>query len=153
MATIRENLCVEDYIQETGKVKLAVNFNKINMLKEKNTNKTCTVKHKTCSVNKLLEQKIEQIEQIDKTDMIEAEVVLDKTTQSQLTPKFIKSQSKSEWVEIVKQIEQLYSGENLLEFDFVKANRTNTGYTRKLRNLKHGEQIHWIDSIYRNNLK
>lgn len=150
MATIRENLCVEDYIQETGKVKLAVNFDKINMLKEKNDNKTCSVKYKTCSVNKLLEKKIEQV---DKTDMVETEIVLDKTTQSQLTPKFIKSQSKSEWVEIVKQIEQLYSGENLLEFDFVKANRTNTGYTRKLRNLKHGEQIHWIDSIYRNNMK
>jgi hypothetical protein len=32
-------------------------------------------------------------------------------------------------------------------------NRVNVGYTRKLRNLKHGEQIHWIDSIYRNNMK
>ncbi len=32
-------------------------------------------------------------------------------------------------------------------------NRTNSNYTRKLRNLKHGENIHWIDSIYRNNMK
>ena len=35
----------------------------------------------------------------------------------------------------------------------VESNRVNAGYTRKLRNLKHGEQIHWIDSIYRNNMK
>lgn len=35
----------------------------------------------------------------------------------------------------------------------IESNRTNAGYTRKSRNLKHGEQIHWIDSIYRNNMK
>lgn len=132
MTTIRENLCVEDYVQETGKVKLAVNFDKINVLKEKNGNKTCSVKHKTCSVNKLLEKKIEQAEQMDKTNMVNAEVVLDKTTQSQLTPKFIKSLSKSEWALMVKQIEQLYSGENLLEFDFVKAKEIADAFSSNL---------------------
>lgn len=121
MTTIRENLYVEDYIQDTGKVKLAVNYDKINELKLKNANKTCSVEYRTCSVNKILEKKIEQIDKIDKIDMVETEVVLDKTTQNQLTPKYIKSQSKSEWAIMVKQIEQLYSIENLSEFDFVKA--------------------------------
>jgi Ran GTPase-activating protein (RanGAP) involved in mRNA processing and transport len=35
----------------------------------------------------------------------------------------------------------------------VKSNRINANYNRSLRNLKHGENIHWIDSIYRNNMK
>lgn len=35
----------------------------------------------------------------------------------------------------------------------VKLNRLNSNYNKSLRNLKHGENIHWIDSIYRNNMK
>jgi hypothetical protein len=35
----------------------------------------------------------------------------------------------------------------------VESKRVKSNYTRKLRNLKHGEQIHWINSIYRNNMK
>ena len=35
----------------------------------------------------------------------------------------------------------------------VKLNRINSNYNKSLRNLKHGENIHWIDSIYRNNMK
>jgi len=35
----------------------------------------------------------------------------------------------------------------------VKSNRINSNYSKSLRNLKHGENIHWIDSIYRNNMK
>ena len=35
----------------------------------------------------------------------------------------------------------------------IQSNRTNANFTRKQRNVKHGEQIHWIDSIYRNNMK
>ena len=35
----------------------------------------------------------------------------------------------------------------------IESNRVNSNYTRQMRNLKHGEQIHWIDSIYRNNMK
>jgi hypothetical protein len=35
----------------------------------------------------------------------------------------------------------------------VKSNRISSNYNINLRNLKHGENIHWIDSIYRNNMK
>lgn len=136
-SVVREYIYIEDYIQDSGKVKLAVNYNQINQLKEKNTNKTC-------SINKLLEKNIENIENlenlenlgqlgpIDKTDMIETEVILDKTTQTQLTPKYIKSKSKSEWAEMVKQIEQLYLVENHAEFDFAKANEIADKFSSNL---------------------
>ena len=35
----------------------------------------------------------------------------------------------------------------------LESNKIKANFTRKLRNLKHGEHIHWIDSIYRNNSK
>jgi Ran GTPase-activating protein (RanGAP) involved in mRNA processing and transport len=103
MASIEENLYVKNYTELTGKVELAVDFDNIT-IDNKNT-------LKTCSINKVLESNI------NNQNMKETEVILDKTTQSQLTPKFIKANSKSEWAHVSKQIELLYLEKDLNKFD------------------------------------
>lgn len=95
MTSINENIYVKNYIESTGKVELSVDFNNITI---NNTNNI-----KSCSVNKVLETCI------NNKNLTDTEVVLDKTTQSQLTPKFIKTNSKSEWMCINKQINEIYS--------------------------------------------
>jgi len=126
MTSIRENLWVENYIEETGQVKLSVNFDSVDMLKEKR-NKTCSVnKTKSNSINDVLES------QIANSNMVETEIILDKSTQSLLTPKFIKSNSNSEWAKLAKDIEQLYSYDNPNEFNFELANQLVNKFSTQL---------------------
>lgn len=136
MSSIRENLWVENYIEETGQVKLSVNFDKIDMLKEKekeNKHKTCLAKKintnsNSNSINDILESKITNTD----INLISTEVILDKTTQSQLTPKFIKSNSTSEWINVIKEIEQLYTYSNVEEFNYELANQIANKFSTQL---------------------
>lgn len=122
MSLINENLYINNYIESKGQVELTVNFDDVVNSKKK---KSCSINksiekqiNKSCSINKSPNK---QTQQIDELNLTEIEVTLDKTTQSQLTPKFIKSTSKSEWVDLTKQLEKIYTYENVESFDHVKA--------------------------------
>lgn len=151
MASIRENLLIRDYDDTIGQVKLSVDFEKISIgMGEKKKFKTCLVDenmnqipkntrfqpnpNNTQSINWELEQRIAN------PNMIETEVILDKTTKSQLTPKFIKSklssqsQSQSQWANLVDQIEKLYGYKNPSEFDFDLAKQLVNKFSTQLLN-------------------
>jgi Ran GTPase-activating protein (RanGAP) involved in mRNA processing and transport len=118
MSSVNENLYINNYIETTGQVDLVVDFNNIVNSGKK---KSCSVNKlsgKTCSINKILESKALDLEQ----NLKETEVILDKTTQSQLTPKFIKSTSTSEWANLIKELESvyLYSENNPFNIDKAK---------------------------------
>jgi Ran GTPase-activating protein (RanGAP) involved in mRNA processing and transport len=126
MSTTNENLYINSYIESTGQVELTVDFNSIsNPGKKKSCSinktigKSCTV-NKSNSINKIIESKAQENDLKEK-NLTEAEVILDKTTQSQLTPKFIKSTSTSEWANLIKQVEQVYSYPSIELFDMVLA--------------------------------
>ncbi len=132
MTSIRENLWVENYVEETGQVKMSVNFDSINMLEEKK-NKSCSLnKNKSNSINDVLESQIANSNLNLNPNMVETEVILDKSTQSQLTPKFIKSNSTSEWSKLFKAMEHLYSSENSSEFNFELANEIALKFSTQL---------------------
>lgn len=117
MSSINENLYINNYIETTGQVEVLVDFNNIINLEKKKSctlNKSYTV-NKSCSINKVLESKV--LEQY----LTETEVILDKTTQSQLTPKFIKSSITSKWADLVKELELVYSYSDEKQFDISKA--------------------------------
>ena len=114
MSSVNENLYINNYIETTGQVEVLVDFNNIINSSKK---KSCSVNkslNQSCSINKFLEKKVLE------EDFQEREIVLDKTTQSQLTPKFIKSTSTSEWTDLFKQLEQAYSYSDEKPFDMVK---------------------------------
>lgn len=115
MSSVNENLYVNNYIETTGQVEVLVDFNNLTNPGKK---KSCSINkspNKSCSINKIIESKVM------KENFQEREVVLDKTTQSQLTPKFIKSSSTSEWSSLLKEIEHVYTYSDEKPFDNSKA--------------------------------
>lgn len=105
MSTLNENIYIKSYELDdessnssNGKVKLLVNFE--NLI---NYNKN----YKTCSINNILEK------QIQHKNLIETDIILDKTTLSQLKPKFIKSLSKSEWSELNIKLKIAFEDNNI----------------------------------------
>ena len=130
MSLINENLYVNNYIEKTGKVEVVVDFNNLTNLDKKNNKISCSVNkisNKSCSINNFLESK--ELEQ----NLKETEVILDKTTQSQLTPKFIKSNSKSKWAEFFKELELVYSYSDNNQFDIVKAKELAKNFAEGLQ--------------------
>ena len=112
MTSENKNLYINDYIEETGQVKLLVDFD----LEKKN--KSCTLnKTKLNSINEIIESSISN-QMNSKPNLVEKEVILDKTTQAQLTPKFIKSNSKSEWSLLTKEIDKIYLIDEPEKFNF-----------------------------------
>lgn len=112
--TINDSIYVHNYIDSTGKVELDVNFDKLTKSCKNKKNKSCST-----TINKVLETIQTNNDGIDGNDdnddndtnnnnTTNTEITLDKTTQSQLTPKFIKSNSQTEWVRVDKQLYQLY---------------------------------------------
>ncbi len=101
MSSSIENLYINNYTKSTGQVEVSVDFNNI----------TNPGKKKSCSINKVLESKSRE------ENFTETEVILDKTTQSQLTPKYIKSNSQTKWADLIKQIEEIYSCEQVENFN------------------------------------
>ena len=155
MSSIQENLYVSNYIEETGQVKLSVDFNKIDVLKEKKS-KTCSLnKPKSNSINDILETQIINLNSnpnpnpnsnsnLEKSNMVETEVILDKTTQSQLTLKFIKSNSTSEWATLSKELVQLYTQDNTkFNFELGKeiAQKISTQLLKDYESLEKGELV------------
>ena len=118
MSSISQSLYVDNFIETTGQVKLHVDY--VNLA---NLDKTY-VGNKSCSINTIIKNNIDKStgqnvneQNINEQIFTETEVILDKTTQSQLTPKFIKSCSNSEWVELIGQVEQLYQYDTVEQFN------------------------------------
>ena len=130
MQSINENILIKsfDYLSNND-----VQVCKINLFVDYKNLENYKNNLKTCSINSYLED-------IKNKNFTETELFLDKTTLSQLTPKFIKSISNSEWSKLYLELEKAYKDYN---YELIKkiASKFAEGLTKDLDNYNQNSPI------------